>query len=277
MQFNKFNLSSMTNKLIITNVIVFVLVWLLSIIFKQYNIINFVALQPITILSGQRLWTLLTSMFTHFTFWHLFVNMVSFYFIGNFVEKLIGKKRVIYLYLISGLFAGIFWTLVSNFLGVNPILMRIFGDPTVYGIGASGALFGFVGVLALLTPKIKVYMIAGPIIAIIIQYILIAIFPVNSAILGIINIIVTIYFIVAITSMLSLNSNLKKYSLPLEMPMWALPLVSIIPLIIVALFMDLPIGNMAHLGGLLAGLAYAYYIKTKYPRKTKMMSNQFRN
>jgi len=277
MQFNKFNLSSMTNKLIITNVIVFVLVWLLSIIFKQYNIINFVALQPITILSGQRLWTLLTSMFTHFTFWHLFVNMVSFYFIGNFVENLIGKKRVIYLYLISGLFAGIFWTLVSNFLGVNPILMRIFGDPTVYGIGASGALFGFVGVLALLTPKIKVYMIAGPIIAIIIQYILIAIFPVNSAILGIINIIVTIYFIVAITSMLSLNSNLKKYSLPLEMPMWALPLVSIIPLIIVALFMDLPIGNMAHLGGLLAGLAYAYYIKTKYPRKTKMMSNQFRN
>ena len=33
---------------------------------------------------------------------------------------------------------------------------------------------------------------------------------------------------------------------------------------------SIPIGNTAHLGGLLAGLAYGIYIKTKYKNKSKM-------
>ena len=40
---------------------------------------------------------------------HLFVNMFSLYFIGNFLEMIIGKKRFFWLYLISGLFAGLFF------------------------------------------------------------------------------------------------------------------------------------------------------------------------
>ncbi len=277
MKLRQFNLSNMTNKLILTNVIAFVLIWISISIFGDNKVLDFIALQPIAIISGQKLWTLITSMFAHFSFWHLFVNMLSFYFIGNFVEKLIGKKRILYLYLFAGLFAGLFWSVVASLLGTGIITMKIFGNPLIYGIGASGALFGFVGVLAVLTPKTKVYMIAGPIVAIIIQYTLMGILPKDSAILSVINILITIYFIVAITSMLSFNSKMKNIGLPIQMPMWILPFVAILPLIFIGLFIDLPIGNMAHLGGLLLGLLYAYILKRRYPKKAKLIAKKFVN
>jgi membrane associated rhomboid family serine protease len=39
--------------------------------------------------------------------------------------------------------------------------------------------------------------------------------------------------------------------------------------------LELPIGNTAHLGGLLLGVAYGIYLKVKYPRKTQMISRYF--
>jgi len=38
-----------------------------------------------------------------------------------------------------------------------------------------------------------------------------------------------------------------------------------------SLGLGLPIGNVAHLGGLIIGLGYGFYLKRKYPRKTKMI------
>ena len=50
------------------------------------------------------------------------------------------------------------------------------------------------------------------------------------------------------------------------MPFWFLPIVAIVPLVIIGLFIELPIGNTAHLGGLIAGFAYGYYLKQKTKR-----------
>ncbi|MFH1522123.1 MAG: rhomboid family intramembrane serine protease, partial [archaeon] len=69
------------------------------------KLISWVALMPSMILSGQAIWTFVTSMFMHAGFGHLLVNMISLMFIGNFVEKLIGKKRFVSLYFAGGLFA----------------------------------------------------------------------------------------------------------------------------------------------------------------------------
>jgi len=38
---------------------------------------------------------------------------------------------------------------------------------------------------------------------------------------------------------------------------------------------DIPIGNTAHLGGLISGLAYGLWIRKKYKRKTKYISRHF--
>lgn len=106
-----------------------------------------VALQPAAVLSGHNLWTFITSMFMHASVTHLFVNMLSLIFIGGFVERLIGKKRYLWLYLGSGLFAGIFFVAVAYFTGI---------DINAYAVGASGAIFGLGGLLAVLTPKLPV-------------------------------------------------------------------------------------------------------------------------
>jgi membrane associated rhomboid family serine protease len=53
-----------------------------------------------------------------------------------------------------------------------------------------------------------------------------------------------------------------------------------IPLILVVTWIasaasGFPIGNTAHFGGLVAGLAYGAYLRTKYKRKTRMISKYF--
>ncbi len=276
---------SATAKIIAINVAIFILFTIISLFISPEKLINFLALQPISIINGQKLWTILTSMFIHASFFHLFVNMFSLYFIGNFVEKIIGKKRFIIFYILSGIFAGIFWAILSGYFAeFHPILSNILGSPYIPGVGASGALFGLVGILAVLTPKSKVYLIAGPLIAIILESIIAAIFNQNglsdiapySSIMSLLSIVLTIYFMIAIFSMFSFDPKFRKIALPIELSMWVLPIIAIIPLIIVSIFIDLPIGNMAHLGGLIVGLTYAYYLRKKYPKRTKMLSRMFR-
>lgn len=205
--------SSYTGILIITNVIAFLIFLIASAIFGQLETISWLALMPSVILSGHAIWTLITSMFMHASIGHLLVNMISLSFIGSFVEKLIGKKRFLGLYLIGGLFAGILFILVALTTGM---------DMNVYAVGASGAIFALGGVLAVLTPKLPVL----------------------------------VFFI-------------------LPLPMWAAMAFLIFGLWALSLGLGLPIGNVAHLGGLLIGLGYGFYLKKKFPRKTKMISQYF--
>jgi len=142
--------------LIIINVGLFILFSLLG-FFSSPNcettVCNYIALKPSNITTNFYFWTFLTSMFMHAGFFHLFVNMFSMLFLGNLVEKIIGKKRFISFYLLSGLFAGILFVLVSLF----------FPSENVYAVGASGAIFGLIGLLMVLTPNLPVYMMFIPI------------------------------------------------------------------------------------------------------------------
>jgi len=206
-----FSRISVTNLLILINVIVFIISLLLLAINENY--IDYIALKPANILQGKFLWTFLTSMFMHGNFGHIFVNMISLFFIGNFVEKLIGRKRFFWFYIISGLVAGAFFVLLS-------LIFK--ADFSVYAVGASGAIFGLGGLLAILTPKLPVL----------------------------------VFFII-------------------PMPMWLAMIFLLGVLWIVSVFAGLPIGNTAHLGGLLVGLIYGLYLRNKYKRKTKMLREYF--
>ena len=137
--------------LIIINIVCFILFSIL--IYINAGFLNYIALKPSNITNNFYLWTFLTSMFMHAGFFHLFVNMFSLLFVGNLVERLIGKKRFISFYLLAGLFAGIFFVLVSLF----------FPSENLYAVGASGAIFGLIGLLMVLTPNLPVYMMFIPI------------------------------------------------------------------------------------------------------------------
>jgi len=165
--FNKISRKfSVTTWIIIVNVVVFVL---LSLLFPNQiievdgkNVLTFhpfvgenIALGA-SFLSG-KVWTLLTSMFMHGGFTHLFVNMVSLFFLGSFIERLIGRKRFFWLYMLSGLVAGLFFISLAYFFGASGIGERIFGSLAISAVGASGAIFALAGLLAVLTPNLRVY------------------------------------------------------------------------------------------------------------------------
>jgi len=97
----------------------------------------------------------------------------------------------------------------------------------------------------------------------------------GNSILNILDIVISVYVFFSIFAMISFNQRMQKYTLPLELSFWILPLFSIIPLIIIGLFVSLPIGNMAHLGGFFAGIFYGLYLKNKYPNKTQYARQYF--
>jgi len=210
--------------LIMINVRVFIIIFsLITILGEAFSerIFSWIALQPDAFFSG-KIWQLFTSIFMHGNFTHLIVNMVSLFFIGNFVEKLIGRKRFFWLYMISGIFAGLFFVFLSYFFGSSELGARIFGSPEIFAVGASGAIFALAGLLAILTPKLRVY----------------------------------VFFII-------------------PMRMWFAMVVLLGGFWLASFFGNLPIGNTAHLGGLLAGAGYAFYLRKKYPEKTRQLARYF--
>ncbi|MFP4368992.1 MAG: rhomboid family intramembrane serine protease [Candidatus Kapaibacterium sp.] len=85
-------------------------------------------------------WRLLTNTFLHIGIVHLAVNMYALYFIGKYLEPLIGYARFISAYLLSGIGAS--------------FASLLFQD-NVVSAGASGAIFGMYGLfLALLSTKL---------------------------------------------------------------------------------------------------------------------------
>lgn len=235
------------------------------------NLANYFFLSPKDILKGKFLWTLLTHIFFHGSFFHLFVNMFSLFFLGNITEMIIGRKRFLWFYLISGIIAGIFFVSLA-FLGTTYGIENVLGDINIPGVGASGALFGLLGILAMIIPKKKVYLIAGPLILIILE------FSISNFLSGnLLALIQTIFSILIFISIFSIFiPRFRKLAIEIKMPLWLAPIIAILPLILVSFFISLPIGNSAHLGGLIAGLIYGQYLRSKYPKKIDMIQRTIR-
>ncbi|MCX8159084.1 MAG: rhomboid family intramembrane serine protease [Candidatus Pacearchaeota archaeon] len=138
--------------IVILNVIFFVFEIVLLFINPDY--IKYFALNAENIFSGKYLWTLIFHMFSHGGFLHLIVNMIALVSLGGLCERIIGRKRFIWFYLISGLFAGLLSIMLAEFFGFG-FWERVFGSREVYMLGASGAIFGIAGLFVVLLPKLR--------------------------------------------------------------------------------------------------------------------------
>ena len=93
-------------------------------------------------------WRFITPMFVHIDFLHLLMNMFSLLILGPFVEKLYGSAKFVVFWVVTGI-AGV----VGSYLAFRPSLSNgllgsfIFKAVDAPSAGASGALFGLVGVL----------------------------------------------------------------------------------------------------------------------------------
>lgn len=123
-----------TVTLIAINVIVFLLETLAGGSQNNMVALAFGAQYTPLVMEGQW-WRLFTAMFIHFGIEHLGSNMITLWFFGESVERILGKWKMLILYLFSGL-AGNLLTLVTELASGNYSLAA----------GASGAIFGLVGV-----------------------------------------------------------------------------------------------------------------------------------
>jgi membrane associated rhomboid family serine protease len=87
-------------------------------------------------------WQLVTSMFTHVQLWHIGFNMLALWVLGPQLELAIGRVRFLAIYFISGL--------------AGSAMVLWFGPEYSLGgtLGASGAIFGLMGALAVVALKV---------------------------------------------------------------------------------------------------------------------------
>lgn len=90
-------------------------------------------------------WTFLTSVFLHGGFWHLFVNMLVLFFFGGELERRVGSRKFLEIFMISG---------IAGNLGF--VLLSLVMNSPVPAVGASGAVFGVFAALAIIAPEIRV-------------------------------------------------------------------------------------------------------------------------
>ncbi len=143
--------------LLIANLFVFMLMWQSSgmtsdVLWQGFS-------EPVLVAYGAKLnylinaphyqwWRFVTPMFVHINLPHLLVNMYSLWIVGPYVEKLYGSAKFVVFWVVTGI-AGV----VSSYLSVQPhwatggLGRFLFKDGDVASAGASGALFGLVGVL----------------------------------------------------------------------------------------------------------------------------------
>lgn len=138
-----------------------------------------------------RIWQVLSYMFMHGSFTHLFFNMFTLFMFGPVLEQVMGSKRFINFYLITGLGAlalqfavqaievyGIAGTInASQWLEYNMLQGRVYTDHpnlgqgglgklvSIYGtpmVGASGAIYGLLIAFAVLFPNTPLYLMFIP-------------------------------------------------------------------------------------------------------------------
>jgi len=98
---------------------------------------------------SQHPWTIISSMFVHGDFWHILFNMISLYFLGSFLIRAAGERSFLAIYFLGGLVGNILFALIAN--------------PSSTGIGASGAIFAIGGALAVIVPRVPVFIFFIPV------------------------------------------------------------------------------------------------------------------
>jgi membrane associated rhomboid family serine protease len=93
----------------------------------------------------ERPWTIVTSLFVHESFWHIFGNMITLYFFGRVLFQIVGQNRFVAVYFIGGILGNALFILLSLHSGSLVI-------------GASGAVYAIAGALVVMMPNLRVLM-----------------------------------------------------------------------------------------------------------------------
>ncbi len=101
------------------------------------------ALWPPSIAYDHEYWRLVTPMFLHGSIAHILMNMVSLWFIGSVLERMIGSGRFLTIYLVSGLAGNALVFAIgpelSPVVGASTAIFGVFGALFIFGLHDRGA------------------------------------------------------------------------------------------------------------------------------------------
>jgi membrane associated rhomboid family serine protease len=130
--------------LILTNVTIFAIQYFFHL--DSLLAMNF-GLVPAAFFAG-KVWQIVTYMFLHASFGHIFFNMLALWMFGSVLEREWGSREFLKFYLLTGIGGGLCYALVNVFLG---------GDAFIPTVGASGAIYGLLVAYAVLFPESIIY------------------------------------------------------------------------------------------------------------------------
>ncbi len=127
--------------LIAVNVLFFLMV---RFIFRSYGNM---ALVPALVVHRGAWWQVVTYMFIHVDFMHIFFNMLALFLFGAQLEQRMGSTEFLLYYFTTGIGAGLVTVLINYNSGMA-------GVPV---IGASGAIFGLLLAFATFFPDARIF------------------------------------------------------------------------------------------------------------------------
>jgi len=122
---------------------------------------------------------IISYMFMHANFWHLFVNMFGLFMFGRILEQVLGPKRFLFYYITCGIGAALVQQLFWSF-EIMPVITQVHqqiaqgASPNLLSqlnlelnnfitIGASGSIFGLLLAFGFLFPEQPIFMMFIPI------------------------------------------------------------------------------------------------------------------
>ena len=148
-----------TRNILIINVVMFIA----TLINENFMVGTFAMFYPASPLF--RWWQPLTHMFMHGGFWHILFNMYTLVMFGMVVERVLGTKKFLILYFVTGfgavaLHTGVEWLQVRGMAADSMALYDLYRTPMV---GASGAIYGVLVAFAMLYPEARMTLIFPPV------------------------------------------------------------------------------------------------------------------
>jgi membrane associated rhomboid family serine protease len=99
------------------------------------------------VMQGQY-WRLITAQYLHASFLHILLNMIGLHFLGRPLEQMWSARKFFTVYTVCGMAGNLFFSI----LGSKGII-----DPHQPAVGASGSIYGLLGIVAVLFPHAEVY------------------------------------------------------------------------------------------------------------------------
>lgn len=140
-------------RLIYINVAVFVIVKLLSLILILFNVnigsmVTWLELPSNLYTLLRQPWSVISYMFMHIGFGHLFFNMIALYWFGRIALEYYSQKQLMAMYLTGGLAGAVCYMAAYN---IFPYFSDVVGSS--YLLGASGAVLAICTATAVANPN----------------------------------------------------------------------------------------------------------------------------